>query len=364
MRRDASARRSARISERHADAFWKRHVDMGVGSFLVGGFSLLVYFWLTPGGAHRGMLEVLTAASMAWWILFFAPFGRWAVNTHWRQGFLLAWSLLTLAVIATGVALDGGSKSPLGVLLVLPVLFAALVYPPFGVGLIAALSELAYVLVVVTGPAPGASRSLVTGVMLAMAGGISVMASVNRYVQERARAKLADRLHELATHDGLTGCLSYRAFREALVAESARARRYLRPFSLILADLDSFKSVNDTYGHDVGDAIVRGVAEAFREGARAPDVVGRIGGDEFAILLPEMTSVRAEQVARRLQLHVRNRKLPVAVTVSYGSATWFGPGDDLEDVIRRADRALYAAKDAGRDTLLMWEKLGSLGSLA
>lgn len=87
-------------------------------------------------------------------------------------------------------------------------------------------------------------------------------------------------------------------------------------------------------------------------------MVGRIGGDEFAILLPETTSVRVEQVARRLQAHVRQSSLPVPVTVSYGTATWFGPGDDLDDVIRRADQALYAAKHAGRDQLITWENLG------
>ncbi|MGH9029651.1 MAG: GGDEF domain-containing protein [Acidimicrobiales bacterium] len=342
----------------HADAFWKRHVDMGVGSFVLGAVALLVYFLRTPHGAHRGALEVLGITSIACWIFVFAPVGRWAVTTRWRRSFFRVWSLSTLVVVVVAVALDGGSKSPLGVLLVLPVLFAALVYPPFEVGMMALLSETAFVVIVVSEPGPGASRSLVTGVMLALAGVISLMASVNRYVQERSTGRLQTRLHELATHDGLTGCLSYRAFREALSAEAARARRYLRPFSVVLADLDSFKSINDTYGHDVGDVIVRGVARAFRTGARAPDVVGRIGGDEFAILLPETSSVRAEQVARRLQQHVRNTSFPVAVTVSYGSATWFGPGDDLEEVIRRADQALYAAKHAGRDRLLLWESLG------
>jgi diguanylate cyclase (GGDEF)-like protein len=349
-----------RVAGRHPHAFWRRHVDMGIGSFVLGGLALLGYFLLTPRGPNRGALEVLAVSCTAFWLFVFAPVGRWAVATPWRRRFFMTWSLATLAVLAVAVGLDGGSRSPLGVLLVLPVLFAALVYPPLDVAVMALSSVVVYVLLVVTQPAPGASRSLVTGTMLVLAGGISVMASVNRYVDERARARLSSRLHQMATRDGLTGCLSYRAFREALTAEAARARRYRRPFSLILADLDSFKAINDTYGHDVGDVVVSGVARAFREGARVPDRVGRIGGDEFAILLPETSSVRAEQVARRLQAHVRNCKLPVAVTVSYGTSTWFGPGDDLEAVIRRADRALYAAKHAGRDRVASWDQVGSL----
>lgn len=360
MRRDISAMGNIRAAVRHTDAFWRRHLDMGVAAFELGGLALLSYAFLTPHGPHRASLEILTGALMASWLVVFVPLGRWAVTTEWRRPFFLIWSLSTLAAIAAPVALDGGAKSPLGPLLVLPVLFAAIVYPPLEVGVMALLSEILFVSVVLAEPGRGASRSLVTALMLALAGGISLMASVNRYVQERTRSRLSGRLHQLATRDGLTGCLTYRAFHEALEAEATRAVRYRHPFSVVIADLDSFKAINDTYGHDVGDHVVREVAGAMRAGARAPDVVGRIGGDEFAILLPETSSVRAEQVAHRLQAHVRNCALPVSVTVSYGTATWLGPGDNLEDVIRRADQALYAAKHAGRDRLGVWQHAGSL----
>lgn len=355
MSRDAIHLNERPVAGRHTDAFWARHVDMGVGSFEVGALALLLYLFLTPKGPHRAVLEVLGGALMLLWPFVFWPLGRHVVRTEFRRPFFLLWSVVTLAVITASVALDGGSKSPLGVMLVLPVLFGALVYPPIDVAALALLAEASFVASVVAEPAPGASHSLVTGVMLALAGGISVMASINRHVQERERARLAARLHELATHDGLTGCVSYLAFRHALEIEAARALRYRRPFSLIIADLDSFKFINDTYGHDIGDAVLQGVAGAFRSSARAPDVVSRIGGDEFAVLLPETDSWRAEQVAQRLQHEVRKAGLPVAATVSYGTATWFGPSDDLEDVFRRADQALYAAKHAGRDRIGVWE---------
>lgn len=355
MSRDTIHIRERPAAGRHADAFWRRHVDMGVGSFEIGALALLLYLLLTPKGPHRAILEVMAGALMLFWLVVFGSLGRHTVRSRFRRAFFFVWSVATLAAIAVSIALDGGSKSPLGVMLVLPVLFGALVYPPIDVAALAVLAEGIFVLMVAVEPAPGASRSLVTGVMLALAGGISVMASINRHVQERESARLASRLHELAMHDGLTGCVSYLAFRQALEVEAARALRYQRPFSLIIADLDSFKSINDTYGHDVGDAVLRGVAQAFRSGARAPDVVSRIGGDEFAVLLPETDSPRAEHVAQRLQRQVRTSELPVATTVSYGTATWFGPRDELEEVFRRADQALYAAKHAGRDRIGVWE---------
>ena len=340
---------------RQTDAFWRRHSDTGVGSFEIGALGLLVYLVLTPHGPHRAVLEVLTGALMVWWLAVFAPLGRWAAASPYRRTFFLAFSIATLAVLAILIGMDGGSRSPLEVLLVLPVLFGALVDRPLDVAALAVLAETIFVALAIAEPSPGLSRSLVTGAMLALAGGTSVMASINRLVQERARARLGHRLHSLATRDGLTGCLSYLAFRDAMEREAARARRYGRPFSLVIADLDSFKSINDTYGHDVGDSVLRGVATAFRAGARTADVVGRIGGDEFTVLLPETDAVHAEYVARRLQVHARNCKLPVDVTVSYGTATWFGPSDDLEEVYRRADQALYAAKHAGRDRLAVFE---------
>ncbi|HUC37825.1 MAG TPA: GGDEF domain-containing protein [Acidimicrobiales bacterium] len=354
MRRKTIDSDAGQVEGRHADAFWRRHVDMGVASFVIGVFALLLYLVLTPHGPDRGALEVFGGALVVWWLAVFGPIGRRAVRTRYRRAFFMIWSLATLASIATAIGLDGGSRSPLLVMLVLPVLFGALVYPPLDVCVLALSAEALFVALVLAEPAPGASRSLVTGVMLALTGGISVMASINRLVQERARNRLGARLHEMATHDGLTGCLSYLSFRRALQAEAARARRYGNAFSLVIADLDSFKTINDTYGHDVGDAVLRSVAQAFLSGARDSDVVGRIGGDEFAILLPETGSVRSEQVAQRLQFHARNCRLPVEATVSYGTATWRGPDDDLEDVFRRADQALYSAKHAGRDRIAVW----------
>ncbi len=196
---------------------------------------------------------------------------------------------------------------------------------------------------------------MVTGVLLGLTGTISVIAAVNRETKDEARRRLARRLRELATHDDLTGCLRYHAFGEALEIESSRARRYGPVFSVVMADIDSFKEINDANGHQVGDATLRAVALALAEGGRGADVIGRIGGDEFAILLPETDAHEVLRVAHRLQQAVRVVRTPVPVTVSYGVSSWCGPNDGAADVIRRADRALYSAKEAGRDRLVAWE---------
>ncbi len=337
------------------DAFWRLHLYVGIGSFTLGALLLFVYFRLTPHGPHRLFLSVLALVSIVAWLAVFGPLGLRAIRSSRRSLFFFCWSLTTLALIAVTAGLDGAETSPVLVLLVLPVLFAALVYSPLEVGALTLVAVVFFVLVVATAGGTMPATALVTGIMLALAGTISVTAAVNREIKDGARRRLARKLHDLATHDGLTGCLTYHAFGDTLAAESDRARRYGNVFSLVMADIDFFKAVNDDNGHDVGDATLRAVAHALGAGGRAADVTGRIGGDEFALLLPETDHLQALRVARRLQQSVREARSPVPVTVSYGWATWSGPDDTAAALRRRADRALYAAKDAGRDRLAAWD---------
>jgi diguanylate cyclase (GGDEF)-like protein len=336
------------------DAFWRLHLWVGIGAFTLGAVLLVLYLRMTPHGPHRGLLTAIALGSVACWLGGFAPLGVRAIAANRRKTFFFVWSVTTLALIATVAALDGGETSPLSILLVLPVLFSGLVYPPLQVGALAVLGIAAFSVVAATGSTLP-PRALVTGVMLGLTGIISLTAALNREIKDGARRQLARKLHELATRDGLTGCLSYHAFGDALEAEGNRAQRYGGSFSVVMADIDSFKKINDVNGHDVGDATLRAVARALSQGARSADVTGRIGGDEFAVLLPETDRGQALRVALRLQDAVRGASTPVPVTVSYGTASWSGPTDVATDVLRRADRALYAAKDAGRDRLVVWE---------
>jgi diguanylate cyclase (GGDEF)-like protein len=328
---------------------------MGIGSFTLGAFLLGGYLMLTPHGPHRGLLLALDLSGIGCWLGVFGPVGTRVIETTWRVPFFFIWSVTTLALIAIAAGLDGGPESPVTGLLVLPVLFAALVYPLAAVVTLAVVAEAFFVMVAATGPVLNTSRVAMTGVSLGLAGGIAVMAAINRHAQDLDRRRLTARLHRLATRDGLTGCLTYQAFQDALETEVARVRRSGRPFSVVMVDLDSFKNINDAHGHDVGDATLRCVAQALLTATRATDVVGRLGGDEFAVLLPETDASQAPGVAARFQSQVRSAETPVGVTVSLGTATWSDDPEGAAAVTRRADQALYSAKRGGRDRLVVWE---------
>ena len=160
-------------------------------------------------------------------------------------------------------------------------------------------------------------------------------------------------LRRLASTDSLTGAASRLAFDEAAGRETERARRFRTPLTLVLLDLDRFKQVNDTHGHLVGDAVLSEVAARLRDALRESDVLGRIGGEEFAILLPMTDAAAAAETAQRLASALRARPvtrgpLSVTVTASFGVAA-VDPDRPFEAARLRADRALYEAKRLGRD---------------
>lgn len=175
---------------------------------------------------------------------------------------------------------------------------------------------------------------------VAVARSLRALATVLERVAEQQRL-----LTEART-DPLTGLLNRRALDERLEAELARQARAGGKVSLLLLDIDHFKDVNDQYGHAHGDLVLQGVAEAIADVARIGDVMGRIGGDEFALLVADTDAEGAETVAERLVDSIR----PIGVTVSVGAATADGDNEwTVQTLLRAADDALYAAKDAGRD---------------
>ena len=164
------------------------------------------------------------------------------------------------------------------------------------------------------------------------------------------------RLHGLverqALVDGLTGLANRRAANEALHAEAARAARLETPLSVVLADLDGFKDVNDEHGHAVGDAVLRVFAEVLRETLRESDVAGRWGGEEFLVLLPGADEDGAARLAERVRARLAERSIPGLparhVTASFGVAEHVGE-TNAEQLLAAADGALYRAKRAGKD---------------
>src|SRR6266702_370159 len=160
-------------------------------------------------------------------------------------------------------------------------------------------------------------------------------------------------LELLATNDPLTNVHNARAFSEELAQELGRNRRYGRPLALIYLDLDDFKRVNDAHGHVTGDAVLRLVADAMRQAVRAADIVGRLGGDEFGVLMPETDGAVAHAAALRLASGIRTvfRGTP-SVTASIGVVSVTGTEAGTDELLRKADEAMYEAKRAGKDRVV------------
>jgi len=151
--------------------------------------------------------------------------------------------------------------------------------------------------------------------------------------------------------DPLTGVANPRAFLECLDAELYRARRYKRPLSLACIDLDNFKKVNEQLGHSAGDELLRFIAQHIVRNVRASDVVGRLGGDELAILLPETGSAGAKAAAEKVRRHLHNAMAdsPMAVTLSVGAVTFESPPASAGEAVNVADRLMYEVKGSGKN---------------
>lgn len=154
-----------------------------------------------------------------------------------------------------------------------------------------------------------------------------------------------------ARTDALTGLLNRRGFETQMAFGLAMARRSGRPLSLITVDVDHFKRVNDTYGHEAGDEVLRRVARTLEERLRGSDVVARVGGEEFVVLLPDTDLAGAQAIAQALVQAMADQQDPVVgtITVSAGVATMRGAQDNGTDILRRGDAALYEAKGQGRN---------------
>jgi diguanylate cyclase (GGDEF)-like protein len=164
-------------------------------------------------------------------------------------------------------------------------------------------------------------------------------------------ARLLEQMAHQARHDSLTGLLGHRAFHEALgtlLDASAGAQ-----FTLASIDLDDFKAINDAHGHPVGDEALRLVSDALRRVVRDADAVFRVGGEEFAVLLPGLAALDAAPVAERLRAAVAEAPFPVPVRVSVGLASWPAEAADAAALLERADAALYAAKRGGKDRVAL-----------
>jgi diguanylate cyclase (GGDEF)-like protein len=192
-------------------------------------------------------------------------------------------------------------------------------------------------------------RSATLMVVVAMIGVVTVV-----ILSMRAQVlRLVKRLGELAEHDYLTGALNRGAFEQRLEAELARSERAGTPCALLVLDLDHFKEINDSFGHAAGDRALRDLAEVVEQGKRRSDVFGRIGGEEFAVLLPDTGADGATTFAEHLRMRLAEPGATAyPLTASLGVTDEASGGRTVHGMLHSADRALYAAKRAGRDRVV------------
>jgi len=191
--------------------------------------------------------------------------------------------------------------------------------------------------------------------LLAMAVAFAAVALLSSALRRRLEREKA-----LSRTDGLTGLLNGRGFYEAAAVELARSTRYRHPLTVAYVDLDDFKAINDRLGHARGDAVLVAAARALRRACRSTDLVARMGGDEFVVLLPETGREAAEAALPKLRTRVRDaaEAAGARVTASLGSVSFATSPADVETLVHEADEAMHAVKAGGKDSLRCLEAEG------
>ncbi|MBR9987455.1 MAG: GGDEF domain-containing protein [Desulfosarcina sp.] len=172
-----------------------------------------------------------------------------------------------------------------------------------------------------------------------------------------AEVEQIETLADAATLDGLTGLYSRDIFDQWLAKSVAESQRYGDPLSLLMADIDDFKAVNDTYGHQIGDTVLATIGSAFLDNLRSADFAARYGGEELVAVLPHTRGNSAAIVAEKIRKAVSDQQFEnrLGVTISIGVACWHEDINDSAGLIQAADRALYAAKEAGKNRVVIHE---------
>lgn len=189
---------------------------------------------------------------------------------------------------------------------------------------------------------------------------VTVLAYFYEYTSQKAYDKLLSTSQELekaTLTDFLTGLANRRKIQQHLEHEKNRYERQAASFSIMLCDIDYFKNINDTYGHDCGDFVLKSIAETFTEALRKVDIIARWGGEEFLVLLPATRQKGSIVSAERLRKAIKQLKIDyencvINVTMSFGLATWTNADKDMDGFIKRADENLYRAKDEGRNRVI------------
>lgn len=300
-------------------------------TYVVGGLGA-IYVALTWDRPNRPFLAVVFGLAVLASIGISLLPREQIVRSRYREHFFLTWSLLDLVLIVLGTVADGGTKSPLVLVLVVPVVFSSMSYPLVSVAIMGILSVLTYLALALTTGGSGFSYVASFAVVLGCTGAMSAWQAHNHNFQREELAKVS-------RADPLTGCLNRRGFQERAVAEIRAAVRQSRQGAVMVLDLDNFKPVNDNLGHAAGDELLRWVVHTLERLVRPGDAVGRLGGDEFAVLFTEIDPDDARLSAERITQALSER-----APSSIGLAIFPNDGIDLEHLTRRADNRLYESR--------------------
>ncbi len=337
-------------------AFWLTHIRIGFGIFLAETLVVVGYLALTPKGPHR---SILWATAILWLLLALVgmSLARVVASKPWCATYSVSWTALSAFGVASVAILDSGMNSPLLILLFLPLIYGTLMFTPRAAGIcgIAAMVALALVALIDRDAASSSGRAFLLFAVLAGASVLTVAAAINRTHIEQHEAQLQTALAEMAAIDELTGCAVRRVLRQRMEGEIARSVRNRSPLSLLMIDVDQFKSVNDTYGHVVGDHVLASIGAVLQQCGRAFDLISRTGGDEFAVLLPDTDVSSAVGVAERIRQNLPAAvEVPVTLSIGVGGLDRSMPS--VEHLLDDADFALYQVKRAGRDAIAIHER--------
>jgi diguanylate cyclase (GGDEF)-like protein/putative nucleotidyltransferase with HDIG domain/PAS domain S-box-containing protein len=333
---------------RHDPMFWTSYIRLALVIATTVAVGVLVHLLLTPHGPHRLALEV-AASTIAAAATGTVPFAGRVARQRWRIRFSLAAALLGGVVLSVGCYLDSGIDSPIVVFLGLPVATAALGLEFRAVMICAMAVGAELAVVALTDPHVTSSVDAVTILItfLAVLFALSLGWARNRSRSEREEAALTRDVAPLATVDPLTGCLNHAAFFEGLDQEIELAMRTGQPLSLLVADVDLFKAFNDAHGHAAGNHTLAAVGRAMRRTTRSLDIVGRVGEDEFAAILPGVSFLDAHAVAEQMS-EALDQPDGHDVRVSIGVAALTRSEPTARRLFRDADAGLYVAKATGR----------------
>jgi diguanylate cyclase (GGDEF)-like protein len=308
---------------------------------------IVVYAIQTWHAGHRAAMLVLAGTYVASNVLLLVVVPLEAIVVgRWRETFFMSWSFAVILSIVTLGLLDRFASSPLMLPLFMPLIFSGMSYPIRTAIVISSLTLVGYLLVAVVHDEPLAYGGLMFS-CLGWTGCMAIWQAHLRNIQRGELERHRDDLAHASRVDPLTGALNRRGFEERLGAELEQASTAGHPLTLAILDLDDFKEVNDRDGHAAGDALLVLVVERITSALRPGDAIGRVGGDEFAVVLPDTGDTDAEAVIDRLR-----GSLGTPFGVSFGHSCFPAHGVSPDELMRHADETMYTAKRArpGRRT--------------